>query len=115
MLPARNTRKAWLPNGAAECRKTHPDQTRHRRFDELRQHGTEFQGRQFNNFYNSDDKQWTNLVLAPLLRFALGSFVALVATSARANLLTHWDLSYFIAKTIADTAIESCTAKGRRV
>jgi hypothetical protein len=46
-------------------------------------------------------------MLAPLPRFAPASFVALVATSARADLLTHRDLSYFISKTIAETAIES--------
>jgi hypothetical protein len=73
--------------------KTHPDQTRHRRFDGFRQHGMVFQGRQFNNCCNSDDKQGTNRMLAPLPRFAPASFVALVATSARADLLTHRDLS----------------------
>jgi uncharacterized protein GlcG (DUF336 family) len=74
-----------------------------------------FQGRQFNNFCNSDDKQGTNRMVAALPRFAPSSFVALVATAARADLLTHRDLSYFIAKTIAETVIESCTATGYRV
>jgi uncharacterized protein GlcG (DUF336 family) len=37
---------------------------------------------------------------------------AAVATEAQAQLLTHRDLSYPMARTIAETAIESCGAKG---
>jgi uncharacterized protein GlcG (DUF336 family) len=37
------------------------------------------------------------------------------ATAADAELLVRHDLSYAIAKIIAETAIESCTAKGYRV
>ncbi len=37
---------------------------------------------------------------------------AAVATQAQAQLLTHRDLSYPIARTIAEVAIESCGARG---
>jgi uncharacterized protein GlcG (DUF336 family) len=48
-------------------------------------------------------------------RFALAVVVAILANGAQAQLLTHRDLSYAMAKTIAETAIESCAAKGYRV
>jgi uncharacterized protein GlcG (DUF336 family) len=51
----------------------------------------------------------------PWLILALSLFVANLASVAYAELLAHRDLSYPIAKTIAETAIESCTAKGYRV
>ena len=43
--------------------------------------------------------------------WAVGAF----APSANAQLLTHRDLSYAMAKTIAEAAIESCGAKGYAV
>ena len=48
-------------------------------------------------------------------RLALAAVAAIPANAAVAELLTHRDLSYAAAKTIAETAIESCTAKGYRV
>src|SRR3984885_6003462 len=51
----------------------------------------------------------------PSAGLALTGLCALVATVAHAELLTHRDLSYSVAKTIAETAIESCAAKGYRV
>src|ERR1700677_1839202 len=48
-------------------------------------------------------------------RFALSAFAAIAANAAEAQLLAHRDLSYATAKTIAETAIESCAAKGYRV
>jgi len=48
-------------------------------------------------------------------RLVLAGFIAAFATTAQAQLLAHRDLSYSVAKTIAETAIESCTAKGYRV
>ena len=47
---------------------------------------------------------------APLL--ALVALVCVVATPTQAQLLSHRDLSYPIAKAIAETAIESCGAHG---
>src|ERR1700716_2341480 len=41
--------------------------------------------------------------------------IAAFHREGRDQLLTHRDLSYSIAKPIAETAIESCTAKGYRV
>jgi uncharacterized protein GlcG (DUF336 family) len=38
-----------------------------------------------------------------------------IAAPTRAQLLVHHDLSYAIARTIAETAMESCTAKGYAV
>jgi len=52
---------------------------------------------------------------APLPSLALAGLVGALATTAQAQLLTHRDLSYSVAKTIAETAIESCTGKGYRV
>jgi uncharacterized protein GlcG (DUF336 family) len=54
-------------------------------------------------------------MLALLPRLAPIGFVAALGTAAQAQLLTHRDLSYSTAKTIAETAVESCTAKGYRV
>ena len=48
-------------------------------------------------------------------RLALVGLLGALSTAAQAQLLTHRDLSYSIAKTIAETAIESCAAKGFRV
>ena len=53
------------------------------------------------------------LALSP--RLALAGVLGVVATTVQAQSLTHKDLSYSVAKTIAETAIESCTAKGYRV
>lgn len=49
------------------------------------------------------------------LRFALFGLAGLLATPTDAQLVARRDLSYSMAKTIAETAIESCTAKGYRV
>jgi uncharacterized protein GlcG (DUF336 family) len=50
-----------------------------------------------------------------LLRLFLTGFAAVLVTAAQAQLLTNRDISYSVAKTIAETAIESCTTKGYRV
>jgi len=50
-----------------------------------------------------------------LLRLFLAGFAAVLVTAAQAQLLTNRDISYSVAKTVAETAIESCTAKGYRV
>ena len=50
-----------------------------------------------------------------LLRLAAMGAVSGVVTLAHAQLLTHRDLSYAMAKTIAETAIDSCKAKGYAV
>src|SRR6202047_5223405 len=50
-----------------------------------------------------------------LLRFAVAGAVTAVVPLAQAQLLTHHDLSYAMAKTIAETAIDSCKAKGYAV
>src|SRR6266850_7399800 len=50
-----------------------------------------------------------------LRRVALAGAVSAVVPLAQAQLLTHRDLSYPMAKTIAETAIESCKAKGYAV
>src|SRR6201996_9105713 len=42
-------------------------------------------------------------------------FVGSLAVPAQAQLLTHRDLSYPMARTIAEAAIESCGAKGYAV
>jgi uncharacterized protein GlcG (DUF336 family) len=54
-------------------------------------------------------------MFAPLPQFILAGLVAGAATAVEADLLARRDLSYSIAKMIAETAIESCTAKGYRV
>ena len=51
-------------------------------------------------------------MLAPLPHLILAGLLASVATAAQADLLTRRDLSYSIAKTIAETAIESCIDEG---
>jgi hypothetical protein len=51
-------------------------------------------------------------MLAILLRLAMLGGLSAVAPLAHAQLLTHHDLSYAISKTIAETAIDSCAAKG---
>ena len=51
-------------------------------------------------------------MLAILIRLAMLSGLSAVAPLAHAQLLTHRDLSYAISKTIAETAIDSCGAKG---
>src|SRR6266849_10053502 len=50
-----------------------------------------------------------------LLRLVVVSAAGAIAPHAHAQLLTHRDLSYAIAKTIAETAIDSCKAKGYAV
>jgi uncharacterized protein GlcG (DUF336 family) len=45
-------------------------------------------------------------------RIALAAVAAILTNAAEAQLLTHRDLSYAAAKTIAETAIASCAAKG---
>ena len=51
-------------------------------------------------------------MLAILIRLAMLGGLSAVAPLAHAQLLTHRDLSYAISKTIAETAIDSCGAKG---
>ena len=48
-------------------------------------------------------------------RVVLVGLASALALPAQAQLLTHRDLSYAMAKTIAETAIESCGAKGYAV
>jgi hypothetical protein len=48
-------------------------------------------------------------------RLVLVGAMSAVAPLAHAQLLTHRDLSYSMAKTIAETAIDSCAAKGYAV
>jgi len=50
-----------------------------------------------------------------LLGLAVVGAASAVAPLAQAQLLTHRDLSYAMAKTIAETAINSCAAKGYAV
>ena len=50
-----------------------------------------------------------------LLRLALIGAVSVGVPPAQAQLLTHRDLSYAMAKTIAETAVASCAAKGYAV
>ena len=50
-----------------------------------------------------------------LFRLTLIGAVSAVVPLAQAQLLTHRDLSYAMAKTIAETAIDSCAAKGYAV
>ena len=52
---------------------------------------------------------------AIFFRLALVGAMSAVAPLAHAQLLTHRDLSYSMAKTIAETAIDSCAAKGYAV
>ena len=50
-----------------------------------------------------------------LLGLVVAGAASVVAPLAQAQLLTHRDLSYAMAKTIAETAINSCAAKGYAV
>ena len=50
-----------------------------------------------------------------LLPIALAGAVTTLSPLASAQLLTHRDLSYGMAKTIAEAAIDSCKAKGYAV
>ena len=50
-----------------------------------------------------------------LFRFTLIGAMSAVVPAAQPQLLTHRDLSYAMAKTIAETAIDSCAAKGYAV
>ena len=52
---------------------------------------------------------------AIFFRLVLVSAMSAVAPLAHPQLLTHRDLSYSMAKTIAETAIDSCAAKGYAV
>ena len=52
---------------------------------------------------------------ALLFRLVLIGAVSAAVPLAQAQLLTHKDLSYAMAKTIAETAIDSCAAKGYAV
>ena len=52
---------------------------------------------------------------AIFFRLALVGAMSAVAPLAHAQLLTHRDLSYSMAKTSAETAIDSCSAKGYAV
>jgi uncharacterized protein GlcG (DUF336 family) len=54
-------------------------------------------------------------VNVPWMIAAAAVFGAVLATQAQAQLLTHRDLSYPAARTIAEAAIESCGAKGYSV
>ena len=54
-------------------------------------------------------------MLAILFPLVLVGVASAVVPLAQAQLLTHRDLSYAIAKTIAETAIDSCKAKGYAV
>ena len=48
-------------------------------------------------------------------RLVLVGAMSAVAPLAHAQLLTHRDLSYSMANTIAETAVDSCAAKGYAV
>ncbi len=50
--------------------------------------------------------------MAPLHQATIVGLLGALALPAQAQLLTHHDLSYAMAKTIAETAIESCGAHG---
>jgi hypothetical protein len=52
---------------------------------------------------------------SPIARFVFAIVLGAHASTAHAQLLSRRDLSYSIAKTIAETAIERCTANGYRV
>jgi uncharacterized protein GlcG (DUF336 family) len=54
-------------------------------------------------------------MLSALTRVALIGLIAVPASPAPAQLLTHRDLSYAVAKAIAEAAVESCEAQGYRV
>jgi uncharacterized protein GlcG (DUF336 family) len=54
-------------------------------------------------------------MLATGFRLVLIGLAGLLASAAQAQLIARKDLSYAAARTIAETAIESCAAKGYRV
>jgi uncharacterized protein GlcG (DUF336 family) len=54
-------------------------------------------------------------MLTSLSRLALTGLAAALVSPAHAQLLTHHDLPYAVAKTIAETALASCEAEGYRV
>jgi hypothetical protein len=54
-------------------------------------------------------------MLAMFRLVLIGATVSAVVPLAHAQLITHRDLSYAIAKTIAETAIDSCKANGYSV
>ena len=51
-------------------------------------------------------------MLPSLTRTALIGLIGVLASPAYAQLITHRDLSYAIAKTIAEATVASCAAKG---
>jgi uncharacterized protein GlcG (DUF336 family) len=53
--------------------------------------------------------------MSVFIRIAAVGLTAAIAVPAQAQLLTHRDLSYPMARTIAEAAIESCGAKGYAV
>ena len=53
--------------------------------------------------------------MSRIIVLCLIATVGVVGQPARGQLLTHRDLSYAMAKTIAETAIDSCGAKGYAV
>jgi uncharacterized protein GlcG (DUF336 family) len=53
--------------------------------------------------------------MSRMLLLAVSGALSTVLSLAHAQLLTHHDLSYAMAKTIAETAIDSCGAKGYAV
>lgn len=53
-------------------------------------------------------------MLLSLTRTALIGLIGVLASPAYAQLITHRDLSYAIAKTIAEATVASCAAKGVR-
>ena len=55
------------------------------------------------------------MMRAIFFRLVLVGAMSAVAPLAHAQLLTHRDLSYSMAKTIAETAVDSCAAKGYAV
>ena len=52
---------------------------------------------------------------SPIARFVFAIVLGAHTSTVHAQLLSRHDLSYSIAKTIAETAIERCTANGYRV
>jgi len=60
-------------------------------------------------------REGRTVMRAIFFRLALVGAMSAVAPIAHAQLLTHRDLSYSMAKTIAETAIDSCAAKGYAV
>ncbi len=54
-------------------------------------------------------------MFARMCRFAVAGIAILLASPGNAQLLTHRDLSYATAKSIAETAMESCMSHGYAV